>query len=453
MVVVNVVGLSQGLLGRNTPNLNRLAASRATIEPAFPAVTCTAQTNYLTGTTPQAHGIVGNGWYFREVAEIAFWKQADALVQSPRLWEAARRREPSFTVANVCWWYAMYSSADYTVTPRPMYPADGRKFPDCWTHPATLRDDLQAKLGVFPLFKFWGPMADITSTRWIVDAAVEIDRRHDPTLSLVYLPHLDYCLQKFGPADPRVGQELKAVDAQVGRLAAHFQGRGAGVLVLSEYGIEPVSRPVHLNRTLREAGLLAVRTERGRELLDPGASDAFAVADHQIAHVYVKDARRVEEVRRLVASVAGVGETWAGPERLAVHLDHPRAGDVVAEAEAGSWFTYYYWLDEARAPDFARIVDIHRKPGYDPVELFVDAKLKTPALSIGRRLVMRKMGFRQLLDVISTDASLVRGSHGRRPSSSDARPVLLSSLAHTRGEANLASTEIYDCILRHLDLA
>ena len=269
-------------------------------------MTCTAQADYLTGVFPEQHGIVGNGWYFRDDCEIRFWRQSNKLVQSPKIWDTARAADPTFTCANLFWWFNMYSAADYAVTPRPIYRADGAKHPDIYTTPASLRDDLQSKLGTFPLFDFWGPKTSIKSSQWIADAAIHVDRQHNATLTLVYLPHLDYSLQRLGPHDPAVAADLREVDAVCGQLIDYFESRGARVIVLSEYGLADVSTPVHLNRVFREHGLLAVRDELGGELLDAGASAAFAVADHQIAHVYVNDASKTATVRALLEKTPGV---------------------------------------------------------------------------------------------------------------------------------------------------
>jgi predicted AlkP superfamily pyrophosphatase or phosphodiesterase len=267
----------------------------------------------------------------------------------------------------------------------------------------------------------------------------------------VYLPHLDYVLQREGPAGPSVPAHLRQLDDVVGRLIDHFSARGAAVILLSEYGIAPVSRPLHLNRVLRQNGLIAIREELGRELLDAGASSAFAVADHQVAHVYVNDAEKRDAVRAILEAQPGVARVYAGEQRREIHLDHDRAGDLVCVAEPEAWFTYYYWLDDARAPDFARTVDIHRKPGYDPVELFLDPALKAPKLKIARKLAARKLGFRNLLDVIPLDATLVKGSHGAAP----ADPLDGAMLATSRpellgGAASLAPTAVHDLILAHV---
>ncbi len=453
-VVLNVVGLTPRLLAR--PSMRRLStwargAGLGRIRPAFPAVTCTAQTDYLTGCYSERHGIVGNGWYARDEREVRFWKQADGLVQAPRIWDAARAADPTFTCANLCWWFNMYSSADYAVTPRPMYPADGRKIPDVHTSPAGLRDELQSALGTFPLFEFWGPRASVRSTQWIADAARLVEQKFHPTLTLVYLPHLDYNLQRLGVTDPGIEPDLRDIDAIAADLVQFYEAQGAQVIVLSEYGLCDVSTPVHLNRALRAHGLLAVREERGLDVLDPGASRAFAVADHQVAHVYVNAAADASLVRSILEATPGVDFVLGAEEQRAHRIHHPRSGDLVAVAQPDAWFTYYYWMDDRRAPDYARTVDIHRKPGYDPVELVLDPAIRVPALTVGWKLFKRSLGFRSLLDVIPLDASLIRGSHGRPGDWSDDGPVVISRRADLFETDRLTSVEVYDLILRHLN--
>lgn len=452
-VVLNAVGVSESLISaRNTPRLHALreGGTLAAVEPVLPAVTTTVQSTYLTGLWPSQHGAVANGWYFRDTAEVRFWLQSNRLVIGEKVWEAAKRRDASFTCANLFWWYNMYSTADYSVTPRPMYPADGRKLPDVYSHPPGLREELQAKLGTFPLFNFWGPATDIRATRWIADAAIEVDRKHDATLTLVYLPHMDYVLQKEGPAGTNVGRDLRELDVECGKLIDHFQARGARVMVLSEYGIGAVSRPVHLNRALRQAGLLAVREELGRELLDAGASAAFAVADHQVAHVYVNDPQKVAEVKRKLESVKGVARVLDEDGKREAHLDHSRSGELVYLAEPDAWFTYYYWLDDGRAPDFARTVDIHRKPGYDPVELFIDPAIAMPKAKIAWTLAKRKLGMRAMMEVIGLDASLVKGSHGVAPARAAEGAMVMSSEARLVESATIAPTAVMELMLRHV---
>jgi predicted AlkP superfamily pyrophosphatase or phosphodiesterase len=415
ILVLNVVGLTPALLGPHTPHLSALArAGRAVpLRTITPAVTCSAQATFVTGTLPSEHGIVANGWYFRELSEVWLWRQSNHLVSGEKIWDAAKKRDPAFRCAKMFWWYNMYSSADYAVTPRPMYPADGRKLPDVYADPPALRDELTRKFGTFPLFNFWGPNANVVSTQWIANAARHVHDVFAPTLNLVYLPHLDYALQKLGPDHPEIPRHLAEVDAVCGELIDHVRKSGVRVVVLSEYGIVPVTDGIHINRALRRAGLIRVREELGRELLDPGASDAFAVSDHQIAHVYVRDPARIAEVRALLESLPGVDRVLDDQGKREFGLAHPRSGELVALSKPDRWFTYYYWLDDARAPDFARCVEIHRKPGYDPVELFLDPKLVLPKAQVAYRVAKKLAGFRYLMDVIPLDATLVRGSHGR----------------------------------------
>ncbi|HEV8607428.1 MAG TPA: nucleotide pyrophosphatase/phosphodiesterase family protein [Tepidisphaeraceae bacterium] len=449
-VVINAVGLTARLVGGNTPRIGEIVrgGEMACVGTVWPAVTTTVQSTYLTGTWPSEHGIVGNGWYFRDQCEVKFWRQSNKLVQGGKIWERARERDAKFSCANLFWWYNMYCGADWSVTPRPMYPADGRKIPDVYSSPAGLREELQGDLGQFPLFEFWGPMTSIRSTEWIAEAAIRVDRKFDPTLSLIYLPHLDYGLQRWGPDDARIAGELRDLDGVVGKLVDHFRSRGARVLILSEYGIQGVSRQIHLNRVLREAGLLAVREEMGRELLDAGASVAFAVADHQVAHVYVNDKSRVGEVRDLAASVKGVARVLDERGKEEMHLDHERSGELVALAERDAWFTYYYWLDEARRPDFARTVDIHRKPGYDPAELFLDSNILSPKMKVAWTLLKRKMGMRSLLEVIPTDGGMVKGSHGVEPATPEEGAVIISSEKRVIGPSTIEGREVYNVIWR-----
>jgi predicted AlkP superfamily pyrophosphatase or phosphodiesterase len=331
-----------------------------------------------------------------------------------------------------------------------MYTADGRKLPDVYAEPPELRDELQAELGTFPLFEFWGPRAGIASSRWIARATQRVIEKHAPSLTLSYLPHLDYDLQRFGPRDPRCARALAEIDAVCGELFEFARRRQLRVVVLSEYGITEVSDAVHVNRALREAGLVRVRQELGREQLDPGASAAFAVADHQIAHVYVRDPARLGEVRALLERLPGVERVLDREEQRAFGLDHPRSGELVLISAADRWFSYYFWQDDARAPDYARTVDIHAKPGYDPVELFLDPKLALPAFTIGRKLVARKLGFRNLLDVIPLDTRLVRGSHGRVTDLPEEGPVFLSSVPELLPEGEVSAVDVKGLLLRHL---
>jgi predicted AlkP superfamily pyrophosphatase or phosphodiesterase len=451
-VVLNVVGLTPEMVGDSTPNLKAFA-DRGALRPlrtVVPAVTCSVQSTFTTGLLPRDHGAVANGWYFRDLAEVWLWRQSNYLVAGEKIWEAANRRDPAFTCAKMFWWYNMYSSADYSVTPRPLYPADGRKLPDIYSEPYDLRDELNRRLGDFPLFNFWGPNADIRSSRWIADAALHVHRTRQPTLSLVYLPHLDYNVQRLGPYHPAIAGDLRQVDALCGELIEEFERDGARVIVLSEYGITPVSGGVHINRVLRREGLLRAKPELGREQLDAGASEAFAVADHQLAHVYVRNPERVAEVKALLEQVEGIETVLDEEGKRAAGLDHPRSGELVAISRADRWFTYYFWLDDDCAPDYARTVDIHRKPGYDPVELFVDPAIRAPMARVAFTVARKKLGFRYLMDVIPLDDSLVKGSHGRLTDNPAAGPLFITSDPDLLPDGPVHATDVKALVLKHL---
>ncbi|MDN3654027.1 alkaline phosphatase family protein [Ferruginibacter paludis] len=443
-VVIDVVALSSSLIGE-MPFLKKYISKKylATIAPMLPSVTTSVQSTYLTGKWPSEHGIVGNGWYDREDCEIKFWKQSNKLVLAENIWEKAKKQEASFTCSQMFWWYNMYSSADYSVTPRPQYLADGRKLPDCYSYPAALRDELQDQLGQFPLFQFWGPGANIKSTQWIADASMLTDDRYDPTLSLIYLPHLDYCLQKFGPDLLKIRKDLQEIDKVVERLVTFYEKKNAKIIILSEYGIAPVSKPIHLNRLLREEGLLQVRVERGLELMDAGASKAFVVADHQVAHVYINDVSVTKQVRSLLEKVSGIELILDRVVQEKYGINHDRAGDLVLMADVESWFTYYFWMDDAKAPDYARCVDIHKKPGYDPVEMFMSSKLRA-----AYKLLRKKLGLRYVMDVIPLDATLIKGSHGRIGVSPEYCPVIIT--CQNLQKNNISAINVFEIIYEQI---
>ena len=444
-VVIDIVGLSSNLIGEHTPFLKRYSSNKhlQTIAPMFPAVTTAVQSTYITGKWPAEHGIVGNGWYDRADCEIKFWKQSNKLVGSEKIWERAKKVDPSFTTSTMFWWYNMYSAAAYAVTPRPNYLADGRKMPDCYSHPAALRDELQKELGQFPLFTFWGPGANIQSTKWIADATIFTDKKYDPTLTLVYLPHLDYCLQKYGPDPSKISTHLQEIDKVAEDLVNYYSKKGARIILLSEYGITPVNQPIHINRVLRQNGMLGIRVERGLELLDAGASKAFAVADHQVAHIYLNDPSVAAQVKELVTGLPGVALVLDRQAQKEYHIEHERSGDIVLMADENSWFTYYFWLDDAVAPDYARVVDIHKKPGYDPVEMFMTSKLRA-----GYKLLRKKAGFRYVMDVIPLDAMLVKGSHGKVGTPVEFHPVMITNKSLKK---NICAIEVCDIIWNHLN--
>jgi predicted AlkP superfamily pyrophosphatase or phosphodiesterase len=398
--VINIPGLTPKLCAR-APKIAALAKPQPWRSP-IPAVTSTCQATMLTGRAPSGHGIVGNGWLFRDTGEVRLWQQSNALIQGEPFYAGAR-------TAKMFWWFNQGAPVEWYVTPKPYYGCDGSKEFGIIDRSGRA---LEEKLGRFPFASFWGPKAGIPASDWIARAAAIVLRENKPDLTLVYLPHLDNEFQRSGPGDPR---RIGEVDDCAGLMIDAARDIGAKIVVVSEYGIVPVSRPVYLNQALRKMGWLAVRDGPFGETLDTFESRAFAVVDHQVAHLYVRTVP-LEVVRRTVESLEGVDRVVEPRE---VELDHPRSGELIALAKPDAWFAYPYWLDEARAPDFARTVDIHRKPGFDPCELFL-----TSAPRAAARLLQKKLGFRYRMDVIPLDASLVKGSHGLRTAPDDGAVIV-----------------------------
>jgi len=430
LVLVDAVGLTPRLLLR-APRLRALADAgwMRPLREVVPAVTCTAQATLLTGAVPERHGIVANGWLFRDTGEVRFWQQSNRLLQAEPIYRTARRlaaeRGRPFRCAVLFWWFNQGADVDWSVTPKPWYGADGNKVFGIHGSPAGLTECLETKLGRFPFHAFWGPMAGLPCTQWIARCAGEVLRAERPDLTLVYLPHLDYDPQRLGleACDlPRLVRELDNACAPVLDAAIEI---GARVWVVSEYGYVTVSRAVLPNQALRRAGFLVARPGPFGETLDTFESRAFAVCDHQLAHVYCRDPADVPRVQDLLSTLPGVARLYSGEEQSELALLHARSGELIALAERDSWFAYPHWLDNRDAPDFARTVDIHRKPGYDPCELFFDPRLLWPKGRALFRLLQKKLGCRYLIDVIPLDPSLVRGSHGLPAAAIDDGPLLI----------------------------
>ncbi|MEZ6135705.1 MAG: alkaline phosphatase family protein [Pirellulaceae bacterium] len=399
--IINVVGLTPAN-AKHAQRISQIAAAQPWRSP-LPAVTCTSQATMLTGLQPREHGIVGNGWYFRDTGEIRFWQQSNRLMFGQKLYEG-------FETAKMFWWFNQGAPVRWFATPKPYYGCDGSK---AFGILDQTECELTRELGDFPFFSFWGPHAGLPSSDWIARATALVMRRHRPQLSMVYLPHLDYDFQRLPQHDPA---RIAEVDACAGLVIDAANEIGAQTVVVSEYGLVPVSQPVMINRALRDAGFLVVRDGPFGETLMPMDSRAFAIADHQLAHVVVNNHHDLVAVRRLLEGIDGIASVVEPGE---IRLDHPRSGELIALAEPNAWFVYYYWLDDRRAPDFARTVDIHRKPGYDPCELFMTSKLRAAA-----RLTQKKLGMRYKMDIIPLNPSLVCGSHGLHPAPEHG-PVIL----------------------------
>ncbi|MBX6311563.1 MAG: alkaline phosphatase family protein [Isosphaeraceae bacterium] len=455
LVLINAVGLTSRLLGL-APRLKALADAgwMRPLREVVPAVTCTAQATFLTGCSPEGHGIVGNGWYFRDTGEVRFWQQSNALLQAEPLYVTARRlaaeRGRPGRTAKLFWWFNQGAAVDWSVTPKPYYGADGNKVFGIHGWPEGLTARLESELGPFPFPTFWGPAAGLPCTAWIARCAAWVLDHERPDLTLVYLPHLDYDPQRFGPSGSDLPRLVGELDRACEPLLDAARRVGARVWVLSEYGHCDVARPVLLNRALRRSGFLAARPGPFGEVFDPFNSRAFAVCDHQLAHVYVQDPSDLGRARDLIAAEPGVGRTLIGAERREVGLDHPRSGEIVVLSEPDAWFAYPFWLDDRQAPDYARTVDIHRKPGYDPCELFFDPSLSWPQGRAMLRLLQKKLGFRTLFDVIPLDPTLVRGSHGLPAARDEDRPVLIGDGPAPSAGQVLEMTAVRDLVLQAL---
>ena len=456
IILLNCVGLTPRLLAQ-APRLAQLAAQGWSLpmREVTPAVTCSAQATILTGEPVNIHGVVANGWLFRDTNEVRFWQQSNRLIQAEPLYLTAKKRAIErgipFTSAKLFWWFNQGDAVDYSITPKPWYGIDGDKIFGIAGTPKRLAESLEADLGPFPFPSFWGPMAGLPCTQWIARAAARLIQDQQPTLSLVYLPHLDYDPQRFGPSGTDMAKCVKELDDAVAPILDTAKHIGAQVWVLSEYGHCDVTRPIFPNRLLRTAGLLEVRTGPLGEQLDLYGSRAFAVVDHQLAHIYVRDAEDIPRVCDLLAPLPGVRRVLVGQERAELQLDHPRSGEIVLLAEPDAWFAYPFWLNDDVAPDYARCVAIHHKPGYDPCELFFDPRYRFPKLHAARRLIQKKLGFRTKFDVVPLEASLVRGSHGL-PAGDPQDGAILIGQGPKPSEKTVPMTAVKSLILAALGL-
>ncbi|QDT64441.1 alkaline phosphatase family protein [Calycomorphotria hydatis] len=409
LVLLSIPGLRDKDLA-HMPTLQGLASSGTTrpVAASFPCVTCPVQISLTTGTPPAEHGVIANGFFWRDSGDVEMWTAWNEVIEQPRFWDRLKEHDPSFTSAL---WFPMISkgaSADYICTPAPIHNPDGTESLWCYTKPTELYGELRDTLGHFPLMKFWGPLSSIDSSAWIVDSALVAAEKYKPNLFTIYLPHLDYAAQKFGPDSEQAIQALIDLDGQLEKLKTGMKaalGEGVQWLAFSEYAITPVTGAEYPNRILRDANYLSFELREDKEYLNPGDSAAWALVDHQFAHVFVKESGDVDAVAQLLRESGIAERVLVGEERAEVGLDHPRAGEIVLISAPDRWFAYYWWHDDLRAPDFARTVDIHRKPGYDPVEMFIDLPTKSTPL----------------------DASLVKGSHGYPADVPERQGVLVAS--------------------------
>ncbi|MCC7476262.1 MAG: alkaline phosphatase family protein [Pirellulales bacterium] len=432
VVLLSVPGLRARDLS-SMPNLSRLfvGGGHAILVPSFPAVTCAVQANMTTGCTPREHGVIANGFYWRDQRRVEMWTSWNDCILRPQIWDMLHDRDRAITSAV---WFPLHSKgsgADYICTPAPVHNADGSESPWCFTRPEQLYDELTVKHGHFPLHHFWGPLADVQSTAWIVETAIATAERYKPNFFYIYLPHLDYAAQRSGPDSKAAHQAVVELDAEIGKLIAGFEKAYSEKplwLAASEYVITSVNSVTYPNRVLREAGLLKTIELEDGEHLDFANSKAWAMVDHQFSHVFVQDSdpKMVKKVARLFAKHPGIAEVLDAEGMAKYNLNHERSGDLVLVSDPHSWQAYYWWDDDNKAPQYARTVDIHRKPGYDPVELFFDARSKT----------------------IPLNANLVHGSHGAPARDLNQRGVLLTSEPGIFLGGQLADSQVAELILK-----
>lgn len=442
LVFASVPGLRAEDLSR-MPNLSKLFANGAqrSVSHAFPAVTWPSQANMLTGQLPNEHGVVANGFYWREQNKVEMWTAWNEVIEAPQIWDTLSAKEISSAA-----WFPMLSKgcgADFVCMPAPIHQPDGSEEMWCYSKPQSFYGTLLEQLGHFPLKHFWGPLANIESSKWIAESAAIAAGEFQPRFFYLYLPHLDYAAQKFGPNSPQALAAVAELDELVGVLVDRFSSaysQPVDWMFVSEYVITPVDHVTYPNRVLRDAGLLQVAQRDGEEHLDLDNSDAWALVDHQFAHVFVKDANSetIQAVANLFENVEGIERVLTGADRGS--LDHARSGDVILCSTANSWQAYYWWTDDARAPAFARTVDIHQKPGYDPVELFFDFEKRE----------------------VPMDATLIRGSHGydwAGSSGGTGGGVLLTTFESNNdrgdeGSENLtvADTDVYGLVMEYFGL-
>lgn len=381
VVVLDIISLMPEHLQDHelTPNIQNLLADgqQSKIKPVFPAVTGTVQATYLTGKPPSEHGIICNGLPDREYREITMWNQTMVPIQGEKIWETLKKQDPQATTAVLFWQFSKLSTADYVVTPAPVH-LENRMIQWCDSKPRDLYRKLTEKCGDFDLRTFWGPLASVKSSEWILSATLHVLEEYRPQLTLAYLPNMDYNAQRFGPDSEAARNSVKEIDQLIGKFVSELQRlelwEDTRIVLLSEYAFAHVNRPVYLNRILNENGYLSVKRIENMDFVDIEMSKAFALADHQLAHVYVPDPTDIPHVKQLLSEVPGIAEVWGEAEKKENGIDHERSGELIVLAESDSWFVYYWWLNHEHAPEFAHTVDIHRKPGYDPVELFVEPK-------------------------------------------------------------------------------
>lgn len=344
-----------------------------------------------TALPPARHGIVFNGIFNTRLRRVFFWDQSSGLVSGSRIWHGFRAQ--GGTVGMLFWQQSLGEEIELILSPAPIHKHHGGMIDTCYCRPSQLYQRLSEAVGrPFRLRDYWGPTASRRSSEWITAALEFLLRCPDLRTDLIfaYLPHLDYAFQRYGPVAARSLEAITELAGMLERIRKAAEAAGYDYLFFGDYAFEEVpGGPVLVNHVLRTAGYFSIRRVGRHTYPDFHAARAFAITDHQIAHVYVREKSARESVASLLSGLSGVAEVLSAEE---IFGDAPDScGDLVVVASKGYWFAYPWWVDPGEAPDYASHVDIHNKPGYDPCELF----------------------FGRFPWKVSQDPSRVHGSHGR----------------------------------------
>lgn len=436
LIVLDIVGLTGIDLKRSSlPNISRLCESGfvSHLVPPFPAVTCPVQATITSGHYPSEHGIISNGFFDRATNQVLFWEQPASLVEETRIWDILKKTRPELKIAVLFWQNSLYINSDIVITPKPIH-LENQMITWCYSKPAGYYEEVSEHIGEFDLYSYWGPFASIKSSQWILDATLYTLKKHNPDLTLVYLPHLDYAAQKYGPDSDQFKTSLVELDNLVGKLIDGLEAlnldKETEIMLLSEYGFYNVSNSMSPNKILKDVGLLSTRIIAGKEYLDYEYSKAFAMVDHQIAHVFVKSGYDDMALSAL-KHIEGISKILDKKEQVNFKINHLKSGEFIICANTDTWFNYYWWNDIKYAPSFAFTVDIHRKPGYDPLELFLDSKTKG----------------------ISLDTSLIKGSHGIVPSQDESLPIFIDSCESSGVPEKINATQIAPTMAKFFGIA
>jgi len=393
LIVLDIMGLSKKHYDQIKPkNISKILehGSVSSFQPSFPAVTCSVQASIFSGTYPSEHGIISNGYYDQILKHVSFWEQSSNLVNSPRIWDILKQNMPDFKSALLFLQNSLYANSDVVITPKPIH-LDDKMIMWCYSKPKNFYEKISESLGNFDLKSYWGPFSSIKSSNWIINSAKKTIETHKPDLLITYLPHLDYASQKFGPESNEFRESVIELDNLLGDfllfLDQDFKNEYE-IMILSEYTFNSVNKSISPNLILRQHGLLATRRIEGKDYIDYELSKAFAMVDHQIAHIYIHPGYE-DEVYQILKT-ENLGTILDSKLQKELKINHTKSGNLILCADTNSWFNYYWWDDVKYAPDFTFGVDIHRKPGFDPLELFLNFKTKQ----------------------ISHDTSLIKGSHG-----------------------------------------